>query len=81
MNRGNKKARGVEVLHGAASTLLRGTVAYGRPMPEKVHLLKGWWSRDEEMPELVPSQRDCSYWMSPHWKTGKELLALWVLGC
>lgn len=72
MNSGNKKARGVEVLHGGAGTALRGTVAYGGPMPEQVHLLKELWPRDEETPELVPPQRDCSSWMSPHWKTGKE---------
>lgn len=57
MNRGNKKARGVEVLHSGAGTPLRQTTAYGRPMLEKAHLLKGWWPRDEEMPELVPPQR------------------------
>ena len=72
MNTGNKKARGVEALHGGAGTPLRGTVACGGPMSEQVLLLKGLWPRDEEMPEVVPPQRDCSSWMSPHWKTGEE---------
>jgi len=52
----NKKARGVEVLHGGADTQPRGIVAYGRSMSEQVHLSKGLWPTDEEMPELAPPQ-------------------------
>lgn len=80
MNRGNKNARGEVVLHGGAGVPFRATTARGEPTPEQLHLLTGLWPRDEEMPEPVPPKRDCSSWMSPHWKRRKERVALWVLG-
>lgn len=69
MRKRNKKVRGVKVLHGGGGTPPSGTVAYRGTVPEQVSLLKGLWSRDEEIPELVPPQRDGSSWMSPHWET------------
>lgn len=71
MKKRNKKVRGVKVLHGGGGTPLSGTVAYGETVPEQVPLLKGLWSRDEEIPELVLPQWDGSSWMSPHWETEK----------
>lgn len=56
-----KKPKGVEMLHGGSGTPFGGTVSYGGPTLEQVHLSKGLWLRDEEAPELVPPQRRCSH--------------------